>query len=344
VRPCPFVLASASLSSLLVACPSVHTGDGGPTIPNCSAERTVTLAVIANVDGVNEQSGQRAEVTVRLAERLLRGDPDGDGLADVEPIQRVRVMMTTNETMERESAMGACGTLGRGGAWTSEFLERNCPESRWRRDQVVHEFDTSMAWEEDLRCLLDTDGFRADGACQGETFEAALAALSPDPGPLDLSPLVGLGDSLNAGYQSSDVLVLILQSPDWRDDCSRPIEASPAVSDVCDGLCCERNLPGVERTSDALRSIVGDRPVVFASYGQHPAFDPSTEGLARLDRLLEVGPEWTGCFQMRPHLRTTRLARALYPDMHLVPLTCSGETAIPDLEPLARRVFSKFCE
>ncbi|MFO0708609.1 MAG: hypothetical protein U0353_02150 [Sandaracinus sp.] len=344
----------AWLAVTLLACPNTHaTEDAAPGETStdvatdasaaCSAERTVTVVVIANTDGGNELRWARGELVAQLVDRLLSGDIDDDGGSDITPVTEVRILTTSNETCDDSGSAQA--------AWVSDHV---CARASTTGDvSLVARADTD--WRGSLMARLVCTGVELP-LCVAEPLETALVALSGHPPPVELSA-EPLGDTGNAAWQDhDDVLVLLLEAADWRDDCSRRFDQTGLV-DACAGgavdpLCCAANLPPVSRTSGALRSILGDRPSVIASLGQHPAFDPRNEPASTLDSILDDGisvacgniPDATPA--QFGHARMVELARDLYPDMHLVPLTCTGRPPreLASTEALARHVFSRFCE
>jgi hypothetical protein len=315
----------------------------------CSGVRTTTLVVIANNDDANDFGRDVGTATVELVHRLLDGDVDADGRSDFTPMERVRVLVTFNVPRARAAPDDvACSLVGLGGEWTSSALDAFCPDSAQRGNPVL-DIRAGDDFEADLRCLVER---QFEGECVIETFDAMLAALSPAAAPVDLTPLVGLGDGVNAAYQdSSDVLVVLMQQADRRDDCSRRIFLFPRDEGVCSGggddpYCCDENLPPVTRTSTALRQILRGRPVAFGAYAATPPFDPTAEDRELLDTFLSDG--FTRCVYVVPHLRTVGLARELYPDMHLLPLVCrgplvGGERPPIDVTGLARHAFARLC-
>lgn len=334
------------------ACPATHhtedaadtaLGDrgDGPDSPNsrCPRSRSVTIAVVTNTDGASGWLDDvRVQLVIDLTERLLTGDIDVDGLEDTTPVEEVRLLATGNEICVATATPGAAFSVPPFCAVESAALR----------------ITATGEWLSEAECRLSNQAHDIP-SCVPEPFDAAVMALSSRPGPewLEHDPL---GDTVNAAWRErDDVFVLVLEAADWRDDCSARFdrEGTAAVCDreTEDAVCCEANLPPVSRTADALRAVVGERPTVFASLGQHPAFDPMTEPPTTLDTLLESGipeecapgpPTWTG----RAHTRMVRLARALYPDMQLVPLSCVDEWSgdLPSVEALARQVFSRFCD
>lgn len=340
----------ASLAGALAGCSAAHSQpDAGldATRP-CSTQRSATLAVVTNFDN-GELNGVHTETTLALVDRLLRGDADGDGIAEEPPLERVRVLTTPNEAVRSRAAdLLDCSVVTYGGAWTSTLLDDRCPESP-RAGHPVFDIEPGELYEDELRCFLYAE-FDRDGQCAGLTFDAALAAFSPRDASVDLTPLVGLGDTTNAAYRErDDVLVVVFQSGVQHDDCSRRTHERPPEG-VCDGpsdhpLCCEENLAPVTRTSSALRTILSGRSVVYAGYVQFASFDPATQPLSALEALLSDPPN-DCAYAGRLHTRTARLARELYPDMHLVPITCGAATTggVPDVTALARHVFASICE
>jgi hypothetical protein len=315
-----------------------HASDTDGT-SRCPESRSVTLAVVTNTDGASGWLDDvRLQLVIELTERLLSGDIDADGLGDTTPVAEIRLLATGNEICVATAAPGAAFSA-------PPFCTVASPELR---------ITTTGSWRSEAECRL-SDQANDIPTCVPEPLDAAVMALSPHPAPewLEHEPL---GDTVNAAWRErDDVFVLVLEAADWRDDCSARFdrEGTAAVCDreTEDPVCCEANLPPVSRTADALRAIVGERPTVFASLGQHPAFDPSSEPVAALDALLEAGipeecapgpPTWTG----RAHTRMVRLARELYPEMQLVPLSCVDEWSgeLPSVEALARQVFSRFCD
>ena len=348
-----FALIASCL--LLCGCPSTRQPDDATldalTTGPCSLERSATVVVISNVDGGNDLIGDVAAANVTLVERLLSGDVDGDGTRDFEPLERVRVPVALNmpRVPEGPGDVG-CNGVGSGAVWTSIALDRFCPESP-RVGQVVFDIRPGDSFQEDLRCFLETRDL--DGRCTPETFDTALAALSPADGPVELAPLMGLGDGVNSAYRErQDVLVLLMHQSNRRDDCSRRLHDVPSSVGLCteegdEPYCCEANLPPVTRTSEALREILRGRPVVYAAYAAAPAFDPTAEPAARLEEIVADGID-ARCVYVAPHPRTVRLARALYPDMHLLPLVCRGPSmggvAPPiDVTEVARGAFDRLC-
>jgi hypothetical protein len=176
-----------------------------------------------------------------------------------------------------------------------------------------------------------------------------LVALSTGEEGIDVSPAMPLGGGANSAWRDRDDLVLLLlEAADWRDDCSRrmafPAEVCRDTPDV-GGSCCPENLAPVSRTSDGLRRIFGERPYLVASLGMHPAFDARHDDPARLDEWLSEGLP-AECAVMRPHRRMVELARQLHPNMDLVPLACDGARPpdIADVGPFVRHILSRLCE
>lgn len=301
----------------------------------CSVPRSATLIVVVNVDSLNDYAPVRETLVLDLVSRLLDGDLDADGVADARPLERVRLGVVSNEMFDDRFTMFGCGELARG-----ELISSTCGAGGNMQTIVA----TDSAWRTEASCRLQDH--RGDAAtCVGEPLEAALVALSPDPAPIDLSPRAPLGDGVNRAWRDvDDVLVVAFQASDARDDCSRRIEEVGFLSGTCpedNRYCCDANLPPVTRTSDALRTIVGDRPAVYASFGAHGPFDPTVDAAARLDTL-ERMPE---CFLARPHTRMVRLAANLHPDMHLLPTTCPDDEArAAGLTGLSRDVLSRVCD
>lgn len=302
---------------------------------DCSPLRSATLVVVANVDSLNDYAPFREALVVGLIDRLVRGDTDGDGVPDERPLDSVRLAVVANEMFDDRFERLGCGQPSRG-----ELIDSACGGGG--NIQTILATDTT--WQEETNCRLqDLPG---DGAtCVGEPLEAALVALAPDPAPVDLSPRTPLGDTTNRAYRDvNDVLVVVVEASDGRDDCSRRIEEVGVESGRCPvehPYCCAANLPPVSRTSDALRAIVGTRPAVFASFGAHGAFDPRADDRTRLDAL-ERMPE---CFLSRPHTRMVQLAAGLYPDMHLVPVSCAvSEPDTRGLEGLAAHILGEVCD
>ena len=352
----------AVLGALLLSCttdygcPATHDFDdasvlaineagdaGGADAPaamdagSCARPRTVTLVVVVSSDGANDLRELRAELVAEIVTRLISGDTDGDGEADSQPVQEIRVMATYNEICLGDEYEGYDGE------WVAP------------RDGICGGDDASIVqvvragedWHDELRCRLVP---RRDAlGCVPEPLEAALVALSTGEEGIDLSPAVPLGGGVNSAWRDrEDLVVLLLEAADWRDDCSRRIEI-PADCGSPDagggGFCCLENLGPVSRTSDGLTRIFGERPYVVASLGMHPAFDARTDDPARLDEWLSEGLP-AECAVMRPHRRMVELARQLHPNMDLVPLTCDGARLpdIADVGPFARHVLSRICE
>ncbi|MBN8613851.1 MAG: hypothetical protein J0L92_24860 [Deltaproteobacteria bacterium] len=340
------------LAGLCVACSSAHPQpdvslDARPT---CSGFRSATLAIINNFDSGGERNFVHTGITVELVGRLLRGDPDGDGVPEETPLERVRVLTTPNEPVRaRDGDVLDCTVVSYGGAWSSTLIDARCPGSP-HAGHPIFDIEPGDDFQADLDCFLYASPSR-DGQCPALTFDTALAALSPRDSPVDLTPLVGLGDSTNAAYRErDDVLVVVLQSGNLQDECSQRTYEDPPDG-VCSDpgehpYCCEENLAPVTRTSDALRAILRGRPVVYAGYVQFAPFDPSTQPVAALDEMLSTHPPHECSFAGTLHTRTARLARELYPDMQLVPVACRGDetTGVPDVTALARHVFASICE
>ena len=302
-----------------------------------------------NFDSGGELNFTHAGITVELVDRLLRGDADGDGVPEEVPLERIRVLATPNEPVRSSSpTVLDCTVVSYGGAWTSTLLDDRCPDSP-RAGNSVFDIEAGEEYRDDLLCLLAAAPSR-DGQCVGETFDTALAALSPRDAPVDLTPLMGLGDSTNAAYRErSDVLVVVFQSGNLRDDCSQRTYENPPEG-VCSDpgelpLCCDENLAPVTRTSNALRTVLAGRPVVYAGYVQFAPFDPTTQPVEALDALF-ADPPYECAYAGTLHTRTAMLARELYPDMQLLPVACMGEgpLAIPDVTALARHVFASMCD
>lgn len=348
-------LLAGVLAGVMSACAAsspavVDSGPDAHTPPLCSTTRSVTIAMIANNDDANDFGSDVGTATVEIVHRLLDGDVDADGETDFRPMERVRVLVTFNVARARATPGDlACSLVGLGGEWTSSALDTFCPDSAQRGNPVL-DIREGDEFEADLRCLVER---QLEGECVIETFDAMLAALSPAAAPVDLTPLVGLGDGVNAAYQeSNDVLVVLMQQADRRDDCSRRIHPVPRDEGVCtdegeDSFCCDENLPPVTRTSNALREILRERPTVFAAYAATPPFDPTTGPRAELEVFLSDGFTHD-CVYVVPHLRTVGLARELYPDMHLLPLVCrgplvDGERPPIDVTGLARHAFERLC-
>lgn len=307
--------------------------DVGPPRP-CSPLRSATVVVVVNVDSVNEGAPERREAVLELIQRLLEGDADGDRVPEQRGLSRVRLLVVPNEIRQTEFLILPCGQENAG-----EFITSSCGTGG--QAQVI---DASMDWRAEAGCRLrDVPGDWP--ACVPEPLEAILVALSPEPGPVDLSPRVGLGEGVNAVWREvDDTLLVVLEASDYRDDCSHRL--TPGASELCPGpdlICCEANLPPVSRTATALRAIVRDRPAVYMSLGAHGVFDPALDSPERLDELLS-SPE---CFWGRPHLRMVRLARELHPDMHLVPSVCPETAPGLDgrgLDGVVRDVLARICE
>lgn len=302
----------------------------------CSRLRSATIVVVVNVDGINDYAPLREALVVGLIERLLDGDLDDDGSSEARPLDRVRLAVVSNEMGDdRFVPMGGCGEPSHG-----EFIESACGTGG--NMQTILAADP--AWREEAACRMRD--VRGDGLrCVGEPLEAALVALSPDPPPVDVSPRTPLGDTANRAWREvEDVLVVVLESADLRDDCSRRTEEIAVASGTCppdDPYCCPANLPPVSRTSEGLRAIVGDRPAIFASFGAHGAFDPRMDEVNRLEELERV-PE---CYLSRPHTRMVQLAGDLYPDMHLLPVECMfGVPESAGLAGLAAHILGEVCE
>lgn len=348
-------LACGLAAAATAGCPSTSSLPDDAEIDAAAAlvwseVRTTTLVVIANNDDANDFGRDVGTATVELVGRLLDGDVDADGRADFAPMERVRVLVTFNVPRRRAGREDvACSLVGLGGAWTSSALDTFCPDSLQRGNPVL-DVRAGDDFEADMRCLVER---QFEGECVIETFDAMLAALSPAAAPVELAPLVGLGDGVNAAYRAqNDVLVVLMQQADRRDDCSRRIHPYPRDEGVCaaegdDTYCCDENLPPVTRTSNALREILRDRPTVFAAFAATPPFDPTNEGRDRLDTFLRDGFTHD-CVYVVPHLRTVALARELHPDMHLLPLVCRGplvdrQRPPIDVTAVARHAFESLC-
>lgn len=142
------------------------------------------------------------------------------------PLDRVRVLATPNEPVRSRSDVLECSVVSYGGAWTSTLLDAVCPDSS-RVGNPIFDIEPGDDFEDDLTCLLYAP-FSRDGQCPGEPFDAALAALSPRDSPVDLAPLMGLGDSTNVAYRErDDVLVVVFQSGNYGDDCSHRTYENP---------------------------------------------------------------------------------------------------------------------
>lgn len=344
-------MARAVIASIWICatgCPATHdTEDAsvlagadaliGPDARGCVGPRTVTLVVVVNSDGANDLRELRAELVGEVVARLISGDTDGDGDPDSEPVAEIRVMATYNEICLGDDSEGYDAQWVSAGSGI-------CIGDETTRVQVVR---AGADWQEELRCRLVPA--RDALGCVPEPFEAALVALSNGSEDIDLTPALPLGGGVNSAWRErDDLVVLLLEAADWRDDCSRRINI-PADCGTPDrgggGFCCPENLGPVLRTSDGLRRIFGERPYLVASLGMHPAFDASREDTGRLDEWLSDGvPE--ECFVMRPHRRMVDLARQLHPNMDLVPLTCDGArfSDIADVEPFVRHVLSRICD
>lgn len=333
-------------------CPAFHeTGDarvGGVDVGDvlrvgedaasvCARPRTVTLVVIVSSDGANDFREHRAALVGEIVSRLSSGDTDGDGEADAQPVEEIRVMATYNEICLGDEYEG----------YDAEWVSPRDGICGGDDASVIQTVRAGEDWREQLRCRLVP---RRDAlGCVPEPLEAALVALSTGSEGIDVSPAMPLGGGVNSAWRDrDDLVVLLLEAADWRDDCSRRIDI-PADCGTPDrgggGFCCAENLGPVSRTSDGLRRIFGERPYLVASLGMHPAFDATTDEVGRLDQWLSEGvPE--ECFVMRPHRRMVELARQLHPNLDLLPLTCDGAhfAEIADVEPFVRHVLSSICD
>lgn len=322
---------------MLCGCPAAHgdPADAGvvilPDASSCSTPRSVTLVVVLNTDGANGSAQYRAELPIDLINMLLTGDVDGARGAEFEPVSSVRLMMVSNEI---------CGAPPYDGRWATEFPAGACED--FLRAPVLP-IDSGADWEPEVLCRL-LPGIGGDHRlCLGEPLEAALVALANDSDGVDVSPLSPLGGTVNRGWrETDDVVALVLEAPDYRDDCSHQFVPDGTPTCPAPG-CCTDNLPPVTRTSEGLRQILRDRTYVVASLGSHPSFDPQHDEASRLDGWIRDGIPPL-CGGDRPHNRMLALAREMQPDMHLVELSCDPlGFGTGNMQAFARDVFSRFC-
>jgi hypothetical protein len=286
--------------------------------------------VVANVDGTLLPRTALTDGVLGLLERVMSGDVDGDGTPDATPLEEARLLIVPNEMEDLRFTSLPCDQPSRG-----EFIESTCGLGG-----CAQQIRQGQSWREETLCRMRElpDNGRL---CVAEPLEAAVVALASDPPPFDLAPRSPQGGGVNAVYRAvDDVLVVLMSAADYRDDCSgRVDEAAGRDCDHPAGACCESNLRPVSRFASALRQIVGSRPVVYASLGVHPSFDPLIEPRARLAELRGGGL----CADAVPHDRMIQLADELYPDMQLV----ARSEVCPEVgstDALARHVLSKICD
>ncbi|MBN8615566.1 MAG: hypothetical protein J0L92_33530 [Deltaproteobacteria bacterium] len=198
---------------------------------------------------------------------------------------------------------------------------------------------------DEIRCRLAAVP-PEDIQCVPEPMEAALVALAPSPSPVDVSPRSPLGSTTNAAYREiDDVLVLVMEAGEERDDCSRRLDGvgSECSDETVSLTCCDPNAAPVSRAAMGLRAIVGDRPTVYVSLGMHPTIDPAVGGVAAIDAFLERPSCYLSPWD--PHRRMARLARELHPDMHLLTaLREPSDCGYGEMGGLVRAVFDRVCD
>lgn len=185
----------------------------------------LVLDMLFVVDDSLSMSEEQAALTRRFSAMvsvLVTGDLDGDGRADFQPVDDLRVGVVTTTVDVGVTAVPSCaatavegddGILRTAGDPFSASCSRSYPSFLSFRPGVG---DSSERFVRDFACVA-TVGTQGCGFEQ--PLEAALKALTPADAPIEFLAGRGQADGANAGFLREDSVLAVVVVTD-EDDCS----------------------------------------------------------------------------------------------------------------------------
>ncbi len=189
--------------------------------------RTVDLLlVIDNSNSMTEEQASLAEALPTLLGALGSGDVDGDGAADTQPVDDLRMGVITTDMGATVEPFPTCAGRGDDGVLLTRgsATHPGCAATHPAFLDFDPTVDDVTRAAEQVACATSV----GTGGCGWEQhLEAILKALTPSTGPIEFFAGTGHGDGANAGFRRAGALLAILVVSD-EDDCSI---ADPEIMD-----------------------------------------------------------------------------------------------------------------
>jgi hypothetical protein len=255
-------------------------------IARAGTDEVDLLFVVDDSGSMREELESVSRELPKVAQALTSGDLDGDGTADILPVQSLRIGVVTSNLGADflEHLVPSCGVPGDNGA-----MLRSADGQRYFE---FHAGDPLSAFEA-LTATVAASG--TDGCGLEQPFEAALAALTGEPAYGRSHDGPDNGDFL----RERSVLGVLLISDE--DDCSalppqRLFEDTEGLNMVC---ALKAEDPGVMTTVDSfvvrLRALRDNLPsrLVFGAFAGVPAGTSLSAAEILKDPRMQIVPDET---------------------------------------------------